>query len=198
MYRKSISLFLALLFCCVFKACACAEEAMRMVPLHDEGISIAVPDSYITVTKYDEEMDPRLDYLEMSLSDIKEFMQTAGSCMYIYSPDFLYEINVMVSEAKTTPLADSSEEEVRELMNNVQSNFILLGHIVPKTDLRRDQDRLFVRTWICVIDPAQYYLQYLTFTGSHRIMITFTSYDQEITEVEEGILDRIVMSSDLG
>ncbi len=197
--RRKVCLLLSLLFCFTGVTGALAAEKMKMVSIPERGISIAVPESYITFERGDQTLDSRLGALGLSENEWRETMQTNGIYLYVFSPDLQKNINVVVNDnSGFESIGYMTDDFLSTFIDLLKEQFEDIGARVEKSDIKRYKDMAYIRCWLDGTQvTGQYSLQYLTLIDSQAIVITVSRNNQKITSEDEELLDQMIKSSQL-
>lgn len=180
-------LSLTLLVCTVY------AEGQTLYTLDEMGITLSVPDRYVTITRDAQEGDEVLDLYGMTRDEVLYYMEENHFYLTGYDPTRDQELLVMGKKNSVENLNDLSDEYLQLILDEFEKS-LSLDHAEA---LSLNMVQLGGTRWmeaLVKVSDGSYTLQYYTIYNYQQIYVSLYSYSSPLAEEEQQLLRDVVES----
>ena len=178
-------LSLTLLVCTVY------AEGQTLYTLDEMGITLSVPDRYVTITRDVQEGDEVLDLYGMTRDEVQYYMEENHFYLTGYDPIRDQELLVMGKKNSVENLNDLSDEHLQLILDEFEKS-LSLDHAEA---LSLNMVQLGGTRWmeaLVKVSDGSYTLQYYTIYNYQQIYVSLYAYSGPIAEEEQQLLRDVV------
>lgn len=180
-------LSLTLLVCTVY------AEDRTLHTLDEMGITLSVPDRYVTITRDVQEGDEALAAYGMTRDEVLYYMEETDAYLWGYDPDLHQDLVVRGQNTYIENLDVLDDQGVQEVFDAYKDAVSPHGVKNLSTDVLRLDGTRWAKVMAELPDPV-YALHYFTVRDYREISIVLYSYSGPLAEEEQQLLRDVVES----
>ena len=173
--------------------CTAYAEGQTLYTLDEMGITLSVPDRYVTITRDVQEGDEALAAYGMTRDEVLYYMEENHFYLTGYDPTRDQELLVMGKKNSGENLNDLSDEYLQLILDEFEKS-LSLDHAEA---LSLNMVQLGGTRWmeaLVKVSDGSYTLQYYTIYNYQQIYVSLYAYSGPIAEEEQQLLRDVVES----